>query len=149
MLGTKVSRKRRVGRAALVLVFNAALWILLPSLIGGFLAQALPSTPLAVPEFIYAFGAVITGLQVLGALTEGMALSVPFTSGAYVVSAYYIWAATGGGYLPLSAAGINIVLAFQPLVFLIMLPSLFSAIRVPITFLLEKSEVARPMSDEF
>ncbi len=135
-------------KAALVLVVNSVLWILLPTIIGQYLARALPSSPLAVPTFIYAFGVVITGLQVLGALTEGMALSIPFTSGSYFVSAYYIWAATGGGNLPLTAEGISILLAFRPIVFLLMLPSLFSAVRVPITFLLEQSEVARPAPDE-
>lgn len=101
-----------------------------------------------MPAFIYAFGAVITGLQVLGALTEGMAVSVPFVSGSYVVSAYYIWVATSGGNLPLSAAGLAVVLSFRPIVFLLMLPSLFGALRAPLTFLLEESEVARAFPNE-
>ncbi len=148
MMGARVSLKRRVLKASFVLVLNVVLWILLPTILASYISQALPSSPLTVPVFIYAFGAAITGLQVLGALTGGMALSVPFISGSYLVSAYYIWVATDGGNLPLAAAGVSIVLAFRPLVFLVMLPSLFGAIRTPLTFLLEESEVARPATDE-
>jgi len=137
-----------VAKAALVFVVNAALWILLPGLLGQYLSRALPSTPLAIPTFVYTFGAAITGLLVLGALTEGMATSIPFTSGAYFVQAYYIWTATNGGNIAVSASGTSILLTFVPLVTLLMLPSLFSAIRGPLTFLLEDSEVARQAPDE-
>ncbi|MDA4123875.1 MAG: hypothetical protein OK438_00300 [Thaumarchaeota archaeon] len=148
MIGPEVPLSRRVLKATLVLVLNATLWILVPSILGAFISRALPSSPLTIPLFIYEFGAIITGLQVLGALTEGKALSIPFVSGSYVVSAYYIWVATDGGNLPLTAAGVDITLAFRPIVFLIMLPSLFGALRAPLTFLLEESEVARLVPDE-
>jgi len=148
MMGSKVSWKRRVTRAAYILVFNVVLWIAIPSLLGEVLSQTLPSTPLSSASFIYAFGAVITALQTLAALTEGMAVSVPFNSGGYIASAYYIWAATEGGNLSFSTSGLNIALGFAPIVFLLMLPALFGAVRMPILFLLEQSEVARAIPDE-
>jgi len=148
MMGEKVPWRRRIARAAFVCVSNAVLWILIPTLLGSLLSQALPSTPLTVPTFVYAFGAAITGLQTLAALTEGMAISVPFSSGGYIASAYYIWAATDGGNLQLSTMGAGFVLSFAPMVYLIMLPPLFGALRVPVAFLLEGNEVARPVLDE-
>jgi len=147
MIGEKVSLERRVAKASLVAVFNAVLWVLLPSLLGETLSRALPSTPLAIPSFVYAFGAAITALQTVAALTEGMAVSVPFTAGAYVTEAYYIWTATSGGNLALSVSGVSFVIAFAPLVYLMMVPPLFGALRAPITFLLEETEASRPAPD--
>jgi hypothetical protein len=148
LISERVPLRRRVPKAAFSLVGNVIVWILLPSFISSYLAASLPSIPLANLSFIYAFGAVITGLQVLGALTEGMAVSVPFVAGSYLVSAYYIWAATDGGMIPVSAAGVSIILSFRPLVFLLMVPSLFNAVKAPVTFLLEGNEVTRPSPDE-
>jgi hypothetical protein len=137
-----------VGRAAYILVFNIVLWLAIPILLSNQLSQALPSSPLSEPSFLYAFGAAITGLQTLAALTEGMAVSVPFNSGGYVASAYYIWAVTNGGTLTVTTQGISVVLSFTPLLFLLMLAPLFGAVRAPLAFLLEESEVARPSPDE-
>jgi hypothetical protein len=134
-------------RAALVLVANLVFWILIPIAIGGLLSKESTPTPLSTPSFIYAFGAVITALQVLAALTQGMAVSVPFNTGSYIAEAYYVWAATNGGSLAISAAGTAVTFDFAPIVYLLMLPLLFNALRFPVTFLLEQSEAARPFSD--
>jgi len=148
MMGERIPLSHRVGRAAYVLAFNLVLWVAIPILLSNLLSQALPSSPLAIPAFVYAFGAVITGLQTLAALTEGMAISVPFSSGGYIASAYYIWAVTAGGNLPVNTAGVSLVLSFTPIVFLLMVGPLFGAVRAPLLFLLEQSEVARPVPDE-
>lgn len=138
----------RLSRAVITTVFNIVLWILIPSLIFGQLERGLPSSPLTVStNFVYAFGIAITVLQLLGILTMGMAVSVPFTSGSYFAEAYYIWAAVNGGALAFSAAGLGVALSFRPLLFLLMLPPLFSAVKAPINYLLEQSEAGGPSSD--
>jgi hypothetical protein len=116
-------------------------------LIGNALSAVSKSIPLTESSFIYAFGATITGLQVLAALTQGMAVSVPFASGSYLASAYFIWAATNGGDIAVLTGGLSVSFSFAPLVYLLMLPLFFGALRAPITFLLEESEVARAVTD--
>lgn len=142
-----VTWRRRIFRATLRLVINMILWVIIPSLIFGFISESLPSSPIISQTFIYAFGATITGLQVLGALTEGMGVSIPFVTGSYIASAYYIYAAVDGGTLALSTAGMGLSLDFRPLLYLTMLPSLFGAIRTPLTYLAEEHEAAKPAPD--
>jgi len=145
MSGTDYSLAYRVSRAAATVVFNIVLWVIVPALIFNQIEHGLPSTPIGVSgEFIYTFGLVITALQAMGALTVGMALSVPFTSGSYIAEAYYIWAAVNGGLMAFSAAGASITLSFQPLLFLLMLAPLFNAVRAPIGYMLDQSEAALP-----
>ncbi len=148
MIEEPVGWGRKITHAVWLLVLNLILWVAIPVVIFSLLAQRLPSLPLAYdPGFVYAFGATITGLQVLGALAEGHAIRVPIVSGSYLASAYFIWAITWGGDLSVTSSGLQITLFFQPLVFLLMLPSLFSAVRDPLTYLLEQTEVARLSSD--
>jgi len=139
-----VRLRGRVFRAAVQLIANAIVWILVPIVISSFIARSMPNIPLANPAFIYAFGATITGLQVLGALTEGTAVSVVFVSGGDLASAFYIWEALEGGALSITTAGITATVGFRTLLFLFMLPSLFGAVKAPLMFLLEHSEAARP-----
>jgi len=146
-----VTWRRRVSRAIMRLVLNATLWVVIPSLIFGLISGLLPSGPFPRETitwtFIYAFGATITGLQVLGALTEGMGISIPFVTGSHIASAYYIYAAVDGGALALSTAGMGLSLDFRPLLYLMMFPSLFAAIRTPLAYLAEEHEAARPALD--
>jgi hypothetical protein len=130
------------------LVINVIIWVIIPSFIFSLISGLLPSTPLPIAStFIYAFGATITGLQVLGALTEGMAASVTFVTGSHIASAYYIYAAVNGGTLALSTAGIGLSLDFRPLLYLMILPSLFSAIRTPLAYLAEGHEATGSATD--
>ncbi len=144
MIGEKVRLRNRAFKATVTLVVNAIAWIVIPSYISSLIAGTLPSIPLANLQFIYTFGAIITGLEVIGALTDGSAVSVPFVSGGYVATAFYIWLAVDGGVLSLSASGIDLTLVFKTLVFLMIIPALFNAIKAPLSFLLERSEIARP-----
>jgi len=147
VIAESVPLRRRVFRAAYLLVVNATLWVLIPSVVSSALGGILTSLPLASLTFIYEFGALITGLQVLGALTEGRAVSVVFSSGSFVAAAYYIWAAGGGGTLSLPVSNLTITLNFRTLLFLLVLPSLVGAIRAPVTFLLDQSEAGQPARD--
>jgi hypothetical protein len=132
----------RLASAAFAFVVNAMLWFVLPSLLFGLISQGAPQLPIT-SGLIQAFGAVITALETLGALTSGTAVSVPLKSGGYLVSAYYIWRATDGGRIVVAYQGLLFGLTFVPLLYLFMLPSLFSAIRVPIAYLLEQSEAGQ------
>ncbi len=130
------------------LAINLILWVIIPSYLFGLVSSSLSSssTPITY-AFIYTFGAIITGLQVLGALTEGMTVSIPLVTGSHIAAAYYIYAAVNGGTLALTAAGMVLSLDLRPLLYLMMLPSLFSAIRVPLAYLAEEHEAARPAAD--
>lgn len=131
------------------LVLNVTLWVVIPLFIFGLVSQSLPPGSLTTitPTLIYAFGAIITGLQVLGALTEGMGASIPFVTGSHIASAYYIYAAVNGGTLALSAGGMGLSLDFRPLLYLMMLPSLFGALRAPLAYVAEEHEAGRPAQD--
>lgn len=144
----EVTWKRRIFRAVVLLVINLMSWVIIPAYILGLIAKLSPSSSfLITPTIMYAFGLAITGLQVLGALTEGMSVSVPLLTGSYVAIAYYIYAAVNGGTLTLTSAGIGISLDFQALLYLMTLPPLFSAIRTPLTYLADEHEGVRPSSD--
>jgi hypothetical protein len=144
----KVGWGRRVTRAMMLGLLNVILWIFIPTILFQYLASISPgvSIPLT-PTLIYTFGAVITGLQVLGALTEGMIISVPFESGGYLATAVYIYMAVDGGILALTASGLGFVFSFQPLIFLLVLPPLYAALRTPVMYLMEYHEAARPSPD--
>jgi hypothetical protein len=151
MIGEKVSGRRRFSQALVTAVSSGVGWILIPYAISTFISSSgvlaaaggVTSSVLFSPGYVVAFGTTITGLFVIGAFTEGSALSVPFLTGANLASAYFIYVASGGGVMNLAYAGQQISLSFQPILLLAMLPSLFRAARVPIKFLLEDSEAAR------
>ncbi len=151
MIGEEIPATTRAFRVAYTIVLNVALWIAVPLIISREFASVLQGVPLSNPEFIYAFGGAITGLHVLGALTEGKALSAVFNSGSYVAGAYYVWVAGGGGAVSfdVSASGVTIptAMAFKTGLFLLVLPLLVGAIRAPLKFLLDESEAGRPARD--
>lgn len=153
MIGTPTPWNSRVSRAALVAIMNILLWIVVPyffyNQFSGLVASSGSVGGLALsPDYIYTFGAIITGLEVIGSLTAGSAISVPFVSGGYLASAYYVYSIVSGGSLAVAASGLQFVFSFAPLLYLLILPSLFAALKQPITFLLDQSEAGRAASDE-
>ena len=130
--------RKRIFKAVWTTVLNVAVWIVAPYYLGTFLAKVAPSTPLSVPTFVYEFGIAITVLEAVAVLTEGMAISVPFISATSLLMAYYLWLATEGGRIAVSAGGTNIVIGFQALVFVLMLPSLWGAIKAPLEYLVRR-----------
>jgi hypothetical protein len=144
VIGERVPLKKRVSRGAYMFVLDLVAWVIVPAFISSYLAQNVPTVPLADLRFIYTFGAIIIGLQLLASLTEGMAFSAVFSSGSNLASAFYIWEAVNGGVLSVGAEGAHVTLEFTPLLFLLMLPSLFGAVRSPISFFLDRSEASRP-----
>ncbi len=138
MSGQVPSARRRILKAAGVLIVNVILWFVVPYYVGALISKQVPTSALAVPTFIYEFGAIITALQVIVALTEGMTVSVPFVSASYLVTAYYLWAATNGGNLSLSANGTSIASGFALLVDILIVLSIWGAIRAPIGFMIKR-----------
>ncbi|HEV2226880.1 MAG TPA: hypothetical protein VGR56_08795 [Nitrososphaerales archaeon] len=138
MFGHKISTRRRILKASWVLIVNVLLWIVVPYYAGMYLAKLVPSSPITIPTFVYEFGIVLTILEVAAALTQGMALSVPFISAAALVSALYLWMITNGGNLAVSAQGTSIVLGFQLLVYLLIVPSLWAAVRAPLSYIVHR-----------
>jgi hypothetical protein len=154
MIGERTPWSVRILRAAVTAVLNIALWIVVPYFFYGRLSglegssNSVSGLGTLSPDYIYTFGAIITGLEVIGALTAGSAVSVPFISGGYLASAYYVYSIVSGGSFAVAASGLQFSFSFEPLLYLLMLPSLFSAIKQPITFLLEQTESGRAASDE-
>ena len=148
MSGQRYGLGYRVSRAVLAVVFNLAVWVAVPMLIQNQFESALPSSPLEfTTTFVYTYGIVITALQAMGALTMGMALSVPFVSGSYLAEAYYLWTAVKGGTMAFTAAGLAITITFPTLLVLLLLPSLFGAVKAPLTYFLEQTEASAPAPD--
>jgi len=138
LFGQKISTRKRIFKASWVLVLNVVLWIVVPYYVGMYLSKLVPSSPITIPSFVYEFGIVLTMLEVAAALTQGMAVSVPFISAAALVSALYLWMITNGGNLAVSAQGTTIVLGFQLLVYLLIVPSLWAALRAPLSYIVHR-----------
>ncbi len=136
MFSEAPSRRRRIVRASLVLVANLLAWVVLPYYLGTLVAGLGTSTPLAVPEFVYEFGILITILQVGAALAEGHFLWVPLVSGSSVVAAVYIWIITGGGTMTVGTGVATVSLEFRVILYLILLPIVWSAVRAPASYVL-------------
>ena len=130
--------RKRVIAALWALAINLVLWVVVPYYLGVFLVRYVPATPLAVPSFVYEFGVLFTALDVGAAFFQGMAVSVPFLSGAALLSAVYLWLVTDGGDLHVTTSGLSIGLSFQLLVYLFVLPSLWAAARAPLSYLIWK-----------
>ena len=142
----EIGWRRRVWRAALVLITNVFLWFVIGNLLSSLIAGSIPTTSFT-SSLVLTYGIVITALQTLGALTEGMALSVPFNSASYIASAYFTYLALDGGKLSVAVQGLRIQLVFPLLLFMLMLPSLINVVRIPLIYLLEGSEAGREAKD--
>lgn len=134
MFNPWASKKRKLLRALWIVVGNAIVWIAIPYYLGMYLAKYAPSTPLAMPLFIYEFGILITVLQVGAALTDGSILWVPFASATSIVEAAYLWLATDGGEIAVSSGGIDVALGFRVLVLLLLAPPIWGALKAPLSY---------------
>lgn len=140
--GRTVTMRRRVVSAVWALVVNVILWIVIPYYLGMFLVRFVPNLPLGVPTFVYEFGVMFTVLDVGAAFFQGMAISVPFLSGAAILSAVYIWLVTNGGDLHVATPGFTVGLGFRALVYLFVVPSLWAAMRAPLSYLVWRRAAA-------
>ena len=133
--------RKRVAAAIWALALNAIVWIVVPYYVGTLLAGKVPETPLTTPSFIYEFGVLFIALDVGAALFRGKAVAVACISGVAILSAVYLWLVTNGGVLSVTTSGISIGLEFTPLVYLFIVPSIWAAIRTPISYLIWRRAV--------
>ena len=140
----RVTMRKRVTSAVGALVVNAVLWIVVPYYLGIYLAGVVPDLALTIPAFVFEFGVLFIVLDVGAAFFQGMAVSVPFLSGAALLSAVYLWLVTNGGNLHVSASGTTIGLQFQLLLYVLVLPSLWAALRAPLSYLAWRGAVQEP-----
>ncbi len=137
-------RKRAMG-AVWAFVINVIVWIVVPYYVGSYLAGKVPETPITSLTFVYEFGVLFIVLDVGAALFRGKAIAVPFISGAALLSAVYLWLVTNGGDLSISTSGIEISLGFTLLLYILILPSIWGAIRAPISYMLwRRAALSRP-----
>jgi len=127
--------RKRVTSAVWALVVNVVFWIIIPYYLGAFLASRVPQTPLAIPTFVYEFGVLFIILEVTAAFFQGKAIAVPFISGAAALTAVYLWLATNGGVLTVTSSGLTVGLGFTLLLYVLILPSIWAAIRAPISYM--------------
>ncbi len=127
--------RRRVISALWALVINVIVWVVVPYYIGTFLVGRVPESALTIPTFVYEFGALFIILDVGAAFFQGMAISVPFLSGAAILSAVYLWLVTNGGDLTVKTSGIYVALEFRLLLYVLILPSIWAAVRAPLSYL--------------
>ncbi|MDG6985128.1 MAG: hypothetical protein JRM73_00070 [Nitrososphaerota archaeon] len=128
--------RKRVTGAVFALVVNVILWIVIPYYLGAFLVKFVPDIPLGVPSFVYEFGMLFIVLDVGAALFQGMAVSLPFVCGAALLSAVYLWFVTNGGSLQVTTSGITVGLDFRLLLYIFIVPSLWAALRAPMSYLI-------------
>lgn len=134
--GREYSLRHRILGAVKAFILNVLLWVVVPIVLGTFLVKYVPDLPLGIPAFVLEFGVLFIALDVGAAFFQGKAISVPFLSGVAILSAVYLWFVTNGGNLHVTAAGTTISLEFQPLVYVFILPSVWAAVRAPLSYLI-------------
>jgi hypothetical protein len=145
--GKTITTRKRITSAVWALVLNAIFWIVIPYYVGVFLTGRVPDSALTIPTFVYEFGILFIILEVGAAFFQGKAISVPFVSGAAILSVIYVWLVTNGGNLTVTTSGIDITLGFQVLLYVLILPSIWAAIRAPLSYLVWRSSSAGHVSE--
>ena len=135
MYGQTITTRKRITSAAWALVVNAIFWIVIPYYVGVFLTGRVSDSALTVPTFVYEFGILFIILEVGAAFFRGKAVAVPMISGVALLTVVYVWYVTNGGVLGVETSGITLALSFRLLLYVLVLPSIWAAIRAPLTYL--------------
>jgi len=135
LYGQTITTRKRITSAAWALVVNAIFWIVIPYYVGVFLTGRVSDSALTVPTFVYEFGILFIILEVGAAFFRGKAVAVPMISGVALLTVVYIWYVTNGGVLGVETSGITLALGFRLLLYVLVLPSIWAAIRAPLTYL--------------
>jgi hypothetical protein len=133
--GQTVTTRKRITSAIWALVVNTIFWIVIPYYLGVFLTGRVPDSALTVPTFVYEFGILFIILEVGAAFFQGKVVAVPMISGVALLTVIYIWYATNGGVLGVETSGITLALSFRLMLYVLVLPSIWAAIRAPLTYL--------------
>jgi len=135
MYGQTITTRKRITSAVWALVVNAIFWIVIPYYVGVFLTGRVPESALTVPTFVYEFGVLFIILEVGAAFYQGRAVAVPMISAVALLTVVYIWYATNGGVLGVETSGITLALSFRLMLYVLVLPSIWAAIRAPLSYL--------------
>jgi len=144
--GKTITTRKRILSAVWALVVNVVFWIVIPYYVGVFLAGRVPESALTVPSFVYEFGILFIILEVGAAFFQGKAVAVPMISGVALLTVVYIWYATNGGILGVETAGITIALSFRILLYVLVLPSVWAAIRAPLAYMVWRNAMKAELS---
>ena len=136
MYGQTITTRKRITSAVWAFVVNAIFWIVIPYYVGVFLTGRVSDSALTVPTFVYEFGILFIILEVGAAFYRGKAVAVPMISGVALLTVVYIWYVTNGGVLGVETSGITLALSFRLLLYVLVLPSIWAAIRAPLTYLI-------------
>jgi len=137
--------RRRILSSIWAFIVNFVLWIVIPYYVGTLLVGRVPDSALTIPSFVYEFGALFIILEVGAAFFQGKAISVPFVSGAALLSVVYLWLVTNGGNLTVTTSGIDITLGFQLLLYVLVLPLIWSAMKAPLSYLVWRRSMGAPV----
>ena len=135
MYNPEIPMRKRVTSAVWAFILTSVLWLVIPYYLSTLLVGRVPDSALTGLAFVYEFGIAFVVLEVGAAFFQGKAVSVPFISGAALLSIAYLWLATNGGDLTVDASGITISLDFQLILYVLILPILWSAVSAPISYL--------------
>ena len=135
MYGQVVTTRKRITSAIWALVVNTIFWIVIPYYVGVFLTGRVPDSALTVPTFVYEFGILFIILEVGAAFFQGKAVAVPMISAVALLTVVYIWYATNGGILGVETSGITLALSFRLMLYVLVLPSIWAAIRAPLSYM--------------
>jgi len=152
LYGQTITTRKRITSAAWALVVNAIFWIVIPYYVGVFLTGRVSDSALTVPTFVYEFGILFIILEVGAAFFRGKAVAVPMISGVALLTVVYVWYVTNGGVLGVETSGITLALSFRLLLYVLVLPSIWAAIRAPLTYLVWRKALkteALPASPAF
>jgi len=141
-----ITTRKRITSAVWALVVNAIFWIVIPYYVGVFLAGRVPESALTVPTFVYEFGILFTILEVGAAFFQGKAVAVPLISAVALLTVVYIWYATNGGVLGVETAGITIAVSFRLMLYVLVLPSIWAAIRAPLSYMVWRRAIKTAVS---
>jgi len=130
-----ITTRKRITSAIWAFVVNAIFWIVIPYYVGVFLTGKVPDSALTVPTFVYEFGILFIILEVGAAFYRGKAVAVPMISAVALLTVVYIWYATNGGVLGVEASGITLALSFRVMLYVLVLPSIWAAIRAPLSYM--------------
>jgi len=133
--GRTITTRKRITSAVWAFVVNVIFWIVIPYYVGVFLTGRVPDSALTVPTFVYEFGILFIILEVGAAFFQGKAVAVPMISGVALLTVVYIWYATNGGILGVETSGITLALSFRLMLYVLVLPSIWAAIRAPLTYM--------------
>ena len=135
MYGQAITTRKRFTSAVWALVVNTFFWIVIPYYVGVFLTGRVPESALTIPTFVYVFGIIFIILEVGAAFFQGKIIAVPMISAVALLTVVYIWYATNGGILGVQTSGITLALTFRIMLYVLVLPSIWAAIRAPLSYL--------------